>query len=797
VPIDHQTPSKDASHRRPAGGTAWAYRLCLAVAVPILFLVALEASLRLAGYGKPATFLIPDEVPGYYRTNPDFVSLFLPGNFDLRPLNLRIARHKPPNTLRIVVLGESAAQGVPVPSFAFAAQLRAQLRHRFPGRDFEVIDTGIVAINSHVLYQIAREMAGFEPDLFVVYAGNNEVVGPYGPGCAYLSQMPPLWVIRASVLVRSTRTGQVLGSLAARLSSSRQRRAEWGGMSMFVNNAVLADDPRIYPVYENFAENLRGIVAAASGAGAKTLLCTVVANLKDCPPFLSRHGAWLSKPELAAWQGPYERGRLAWLLGDNREARAELSEALRIDPEFADTSFLLGSLDLQQGEVASARQHFLSALHWDALRFRPDAPINQAIREVARGAGPGTSLLDSAAELGSDPASAGGISGREILFEHVHFDWDGNYRLARLMARSAAAALFGQDPGDAGWLDRGGCADALAYTPHERLPMLLRIDVLVRKPPFTNQLTHVGDEARLAREIEGATRDRGDPAKLEAAAVVATRAVAGDPGNPALAGILEGIDLDRGDADGALLQAKRAAELLPPDFALSADLASVLMKLGRFDEAGSILMRASSGADLDLMLPVLDQFWSRTKRLQEGIAFVDRMLAGRPNDLRLRVIRAGLLAASGDRVAAEQGYRSVLAGDPSSEDAQEGLVALLQEQGRADEAAGASASAAPFQPRNQGNSLRAAKYCEARGDMEGLVRNLSAAEQSGPVNATFELTLALKFYQLRRLDDMMEHLAVARRLSTNEGDAAVTDSIDSLIGRMRIEWELAAKAARP
>jgi len=775
----------------------WAYRICLAVAVPILFLVALEASLRLAGYGKPSSFLVPDDVPGFYRTNPDFVSLFLPGNFDLRPLNLRVARHKAPNTVRIVVLGESAAQGVPVPSFAFAAQLRTQLRHRYPGKDFEVINTGIVAINSHVLYQIAREMAGFEPDLFVVYAGNNEVVGPYGPGCAYLSQMPPLWVIRASVFVRSTRTGQFLGSLAARLASARQRPAEWGGMSMFVNNAVLADDPRLYPVYENFAENLRGIVRAASGAGAKTLLCTTVANLKDCSPFLSRHGAWLSKPELAAWEGPYARGRLAWLLGDNRAAREELSEALRIDPEYAETSFLLGSLDLQQGDVASARQHFLGALHWDALRFRPDTPINDAIRDVGRGAGPGTSVLDAAVELGSDPASNGDISGHEILFEHVHFDWEGNYRLARLMARSAASALFGQDPGDAGWLDRSACADALAYTPHERLPMLLRIDVLVRKPPFTNQITHVEDEARFAREIEGATRDRGDSAKLEAAAAIATGAIAADPGNPALSGILEGIDLDRGDAEAALQQAKRAADLLPRDFALSADLASVLMRLGRFDEAGTVLARASSGADLDLVLPVLDQFWNRTKRLREGIGFIDKALADRPNDLRLRVVRAGLLMASGDRVGAEQGYRAVLTGDPSSEDAQEGLVALLEKEGRADEVAKASAEAAPFQARNQGNSLRAAKYFEAHGDTEGLVRSLLAAEKSGPVTAAFELTLALKLYQLRRLDEMMEHLAFARRLSTSEGDAAVTDSIDSLIGRLRIEWELAAKAARP
>jgi hypothetical protein len=112
----------------------------------------------------------------------------------------------------VVVLGESAAQGVPAPQFGFAAQLRAQLRSRYPGRAVEVINTGIVAINSHAVYQIARQMADLSPDAFVVYMGNNEVVGPYGPGCAYLSEMPPLWVIRLSIWVKSTRTGQLVNA---------------------------------------------------------------------------------------------------------------------------------------------------------------------------------------------------------------------------------------------------------------------------------------------------------------------------------------------------------------------------------------------------------------------------------------------------------------------------------------------------------------------------------------------------------------------------------------------------------
>jgi hypothetical protein len=59
------------------------------------------------------------------------------------------------------------------------------------------------------------------------------------------------------------------------------------------------------------------------------------------------------------------------------------------------------------------------------------------------------------------------------------------------------------------------------------------------------------------------------------------------------------------------------------------------------------------------------------------------------------------------------------------------------------------------------------------------------------VNATFELTLALKLYQLKRMDAMMEHLGEARRLSAFEGNPAVTDSITGLIARMRAEWERA------
>jgi len=357
-----------------------------------------------------------------------------------------------------------------------------------------------------------------------------------------------------------------------------------------------------------------------------------------------------------------------------------------------------------------------------------------------------------------------------------------------MMAEETAAAVFGGARSEAGWLDSAACARALAYTRHERLPMLLRIDVLTRKPPFTNQLTYVEDEARMARAIEAAMGEARKPETIRLSGEVATAAIMRDPNNPALAGILEGIDLDTGDITGALAFARRAKQLLPSDYALSADEASILIRLGRAAEAERVLMDAvRSGADLDLLAPVLANYWSWMKQFAEGEAFLDREIARRPGDRILRLYRGGLLRTAGDLGGAEHEFRSILADDPSNEDALEAAVGLLVQVGRNEEAESISVAAADRQPRNEANNLRVAKVWESRGDLARSAHYLEAAERSGPVNATFELTLALKLYQTGRMDDMMTRLAEARTLSLEEGSPSVTASIEGLIARMRRE----------
>src|SRR5207249_5491162 len=132
-------------------------------------------------------------------------------------------------------VGESAAQGFPDPSTSFARVLEVMLRDRYPDTHFEVVNTAVTAINSHVILPIARECAGFQPDLFVAYIGNNEVVGPFGAANVLGSHSPNLRLIRSNVALKATRTGQLLGNIVRR-GSAHDAPQFWGGMEMFTRS---------------------------------------------------------------------------------------------------------------------------------------------------------------------------------------------------------------------------------------------------------------------------------------------------------------------------------------------------------------------------------------------------------------------------------------------------------------------------------------------------------------------------------------------------------------------------------
>lgn len=266
-------------------------QILLAVLAPLLLLGAVEGVLRWGGFGYPTSFLVPREEAGrtVWVDNPFFGYRFFPPRMARLSAPLKVEREKPAGVFRVVVLGESAALGDPQPEIGLPRFLELQLAARLPGRRVEVINAAMTAINSHVIVEIADELSRFQPDAFVVYMGNNEVVGPYGPGTVFAAS------------ARWTRLRVVLSRL--RLAGVLRRPAEgagWTGMDMFAGREVGAEDARLREVYAHYRANVQRVLDLAAGRAIPVVLSTVVVNLRDCAPFAGE-----------AARAAYAAGRLA------------------------------------------------------------------------------------------------------------------------------------------------------------------------------------------------------------------------------------------------------------------------------------------------------------------------------------------------------------------------------------------------------------------------------------------------------------------------------------------------------
>ena len=510
------TTTKDASTKR--AGRRWALPAASAVVVFLLLVGLIEGGLRLFGVGFPTDLTVPCTVQGHAAAcyNLFFPAPFFPPGMIKTPQAYAIPAEKPQNTFRIFVLGESAAMGDPDPAYGFSRYLEVMLRQRYPAMKFEVVNTGSVAINSHVLLPIAEGLAKQRPDLFIIYSGNNEVVGPYGAGTALTGSGMSMPVIRGNVFVRSTRIGQLLTKVGT-------QKREWGGMEMFLDKQVRETSPLMKYTYANFEENLRDTVRVAERSGARVIVSTVATNLKDCAPFGSLHRENLKPDELRSWNALVQQGADLESARSYDEALKAYQAASKIDDQYAELEFRIGRSLWMLGDYAGAREHFGRARDLDTLRFRADSKINEINRAVASASG--AELVDAESVFSNE--SPNGIVGSELVYEHVHLTPLGNYLLARAMFLQIASKMPVQARHAAGEADvpsEAECEQRLAFTGHDRSRIALEMLERLQKPPFTNQLNHSDQVLRLtlkaqdpgespdetAAEYEWAIRQRPD-----------------------------------------------------------------------------------------------------------------------------------------------------------------------------------------------------------------------------------------------------------------------------------------------
>jgi len=513
---DTRTPIGEAP--RGGGRRRWPARLAAVVLAPLLLLLGLEAGLRAFGYGHDTAYFVPAEKEGSLRSNLRFSERFLGPELARDPMPVLLTKAKPAGTYRVFVFGGSAAQGVPDSAFSFARVLEAMLRDRYPGRRLEVVNTAMTAVNSHVVRQIVRDCGGLGGDLYIVYMGHNEVVGPYGPGSVVGSAGWPLWVLRASMAARSTRTGQLLAEAIRGVSGGAAGQPKWAGMETFAEHRLAEDDPALSGVYDHFRANLQDICSAARQAGAGLIVSTVLTNLKDCPPFASAHRPGLSAADRQRWQALCDQAARRRAQGDLAGAVECYRRAEEIDDRHARLHFDLGQCLLGLGRPEPARHHLTRARDLDMLRFRADTRINEIIRQVAGGRqAEGIRLVDL-----DPPGEAGDLPGEELLYEHVHLTFEGNCAVAARMFQAVAGLLPAEASGGAGGRPQPPsvqrCAELLLYTPCDRYAAAVGILQMTEAPPFGPlQAQRDRDRAqRLGALVTPASLDRAADAYVQA-----------------------------------------------------------------------------------------------------------------------------------------------------------------------------------------------------------------------------------------------------------------------------------------
>jgi tetratricopeptide (TPR) repeat protein len=561
---------------------AWLLYIIVVIALPCALLFGMEIVLRLFHVGYDPRFFsrVNNRGSAYCIDNPAFVRRFFPPTL-VRPMDkLQFPLRKDGNKRRIFILGSSAAQGEPAPAFAFSRDLDCMLQTRYGPRRCEVINTAITAINSHVVVPVARECSHLSPDIFIVYLGNNEVIGPFGPGTVF-SHFSTLWFVRLRIFLSSTRLGQLASAVSQSIAKSNGIPAGWGGMKMFLQHKVRFDDPAMARVYRNYRDNLRIICKAARSSGARVVLCTVASNLKDCGPFFSLHRPDLSLDELKKWEGYYQKAADSQRQGRVEAAFTLLTKAAALDSSNADMRYRMAQCLAALGQYDGARRHFIAARDYDALRFRADSRINQIIREVAREFAECATVIDIEKYIAA--ASEHGICGEELFLEHVHYNFHGNYLLAASML-PILDSLLAVPVVDPRTISEAECRERLAFTSWEAFSIDREVYDRLTKPPFTGQEDNLRRAQAFKQEMHRLAALAADSGQSIIAGY--QRAASLEPRDWRINDLLGNYLLRKNRNAVAAEQAFRMVlDTLPHDQFACNNLAIALERQGRTDEA--------------------------------------------------------------------------------------------------------------------------------------------------------------------------------------------------------------------
>lgn len=429
----------------------WLFRFILCV-IPIAFFVLLEVGLRMAGFGHSYPLFIPDpNQPGYSLVNPNVIKRYFPDPDMAPPVNIEstyFRNEKKPNSLRVVVQGESTTAGYPYGLGAsLAGILQQRLQNQYPDRNVEVIQTAMAAVNSYTLLDFSDEILKIKPDVVVIYAGHNEYLGIMGVGSAYASHSRATTLLMLKL--KDSRIFQVLQKLYINIKKKPEALTQGGDRTLMAKVAREKNIAFGSPLYQQGLDQLEGnmkmLLARYRNAGIPVYVGTIASNLRDQKPFnsaladaelqrvIDEVSAQLAinnhEMESAAIVQPLEPETLQKLITTLRKNLGDTQHAL--------AAYQLGRLFDLAGDYSHAKEWYTKARDWDELRFRAPSAMNDIIRKLASESG--VYLVESEKLLVEK--SPQNIVGKELMLEHLHPNVEGYFLLGESYYQQLLAHL--------------------------------------------------------------------------------------------------------------------------------------------------------------------------------------------------------------------------------------------------------------------------------------------------------------------------------------------------------------------
>jgi tetratricopeptide (TPR) repeat protein len=659
----------------------------LAIAAVTVFFGAVE--FVLASFGVRPVLLTEDPLVGFAENVPQFVEATRPdGTAILRTARNKrglfnyqeFPREKDPDSYRIFCMGGSTTYGRPYGDrVSFCGWLRVYLQAADPARNWEVINAGGISFASYRVARLMDELSHYQPDLFIVYSGQNEFLEQRSYGA--LLSLPP-WVLNLNATLSGTRTYTAMKSVIDAmqpdsLKQAQQRNKLSGEVDEILNHTVgpksyRRDDVLKQQIITHFDLNMRRMVKIAHSVDSDIVFVRPAINVKDMSPFKSEHAEGLDAAALGEWEDLYRQATELQAAGDYNEALAVYRQALVIDDRYAELHYRTGQVLFSLGRYDAADQAFRRAVEEDIAPLRILASMQQVIATVA--AEEDVPLIDFPAIIRTAYLSEydHAVFGKEYFPDHVHTNMEG-YRLLGL-------ALFDELVGQ-------GIATADASWNAARIEAIGE-QLIAGLDPRSEGHTMIN----LGKVLDWA-------GKFEEAYNTFQRALEILGPHPVVYERLARSSYVLGKPDEALHYLRETLVLAPTMRGVHARLGMILGKQGKTDEAiEHCLAELELKPDDHYVRSGLAQLYERKGDTDAALAEYRAALQIRPEHVFARIKLADLLIRLDRDTEALEHIEAVLRTDPDQHRAHNALGLIRKKQGKYEQAKRHFSEALQLQP---------------------------------------------------------------------------------------------------